>query len=79
MNICVKIVLRKCQQCRARNFFNARSTIVTLRAFFIRERYLFDLIDLINYAEMNNGFSWLLVGVDFFSKYIFNTDLLNKN
>ncbi|KAG0428928.1 KRAB-A domain-containing protein 2, partial [Dictyocoela muelleri] len=75
----IENVLRQCPQCVARNLMNTRPPITPIRAYFIRERYCFDLVDLRRYNEINDEFNWLLVGLDSFSKFAWTFALKSKN
>ncbi|XP_029653938.1 KRAB-A domain-containing protein 2-like [Octopus sinensis] len=71
-------VLQSCPICKAKNLMNTRPVIQPIRAFSVRERYIFDLIDLRHYTEFNQGYSWLLVGLDSFSKFCWTSPLKTK-
>ncbi|KAG0441836.1 Gag-Pol polyprotein, partial [Dictyocoela muelleri] len=71
-------VLRLCNICNARNLLNTRPLITPIRAYFIGERLIFDLIDLRHYSKQNSGYKWLLVGLDSFSKFAWTFALKTK-
>ena len=52
---------------------------VHIRAVACNERWQIDLVDLREFTSLNNGFSWLMVIVDVFSKYCFTRPLTNKS
>ncbi|KAF7689093.1 hypothetical protein CDIK_2890 [Cucumispora dikerogammari] len=70
---------RMCLLCDAKNFINTRPVILPIVAFFIKKRYLFDLIDLRHYSMINNDYNWMLVGLDSFSKFAWASPLKNKS
>jgi hypothetical protein len=41
-------------------------------------RWAIDLIDMTKFEGYNNGYKWILTGIDYFSKYVFATPLKNK-
>ncbi|KAF7685792.1 hypothetical protein CDIK_3459 [Cucumispora dikerogammari] len=75
----VETIGRRCPKCVARNLINTRPVILTIRGFFIKKRYLFDLIDLRHYSMINNNYNWMLMGVNSFSKFTWATPLKNKS
>ncbi|KAF7673861.1 hypothetical protein CDIK_4535, partial [Cucumispora dikerogammari] len=46
-------VKRRCPQCASRTLLNTRPIVLPIRAFFIKKTYLFDLVDLRHYSEIN--------------------------
>ena len=75
----VMAVLRRCPQCMSRNLMNTRPIVTPIRSFSVRERYIFDLIDLRSYAARNDAHKWLLVGLDSFSKFAWTRQLRLKS
>ncbi|KAF7685593.1 hypothetical protein CDIK_3658 [Cucumispora dikerogammari] len=50
----VKSVCRKCPQCVSKSLLNTKSIIRPIKSFFIKEKYLFDLVDLRHYCTLLN-------------------------
>ncbi|KAG0441054.1 SCAN domain-containing protein 3, partial [Dictyocoela muelleri] len=71
-------VLRQCSFCQSRNLLNTRPLITPIRSYFVGERFLFDLVNLRHYGDLNNGYKWLLVGLDSFSKFAWTFALKSK-
>ncbi|KCZ81906.1 hypothetical protein H312_00665 [Anncaliia algerae PRA339] len=56
-----------------------KSPITPIVAKFIRDRYIFVLIDLRIYSSENNDHKWLLVGINSFSRYCWTRPILEKS
>lgn len=72
-------VVSECEICQARRTLVTRPIIRPIVSYYIRERYLADLIDFRYYSDVNNGYKWMLVVIDSFSKFMWTVPLRDKS
>lgn len=72
-------LVKSCEICQSRRALVTRPVIRPIIAVNPRERYIADLVDLRYYEEENDGYKWLLVVVDSFSKYMWTVPLQDKS
>ena len=65
--------------CQAQRALVFRLVIAPITAQFYRERFIADFADLRYYSNQNNGFGWLFVMIDLFSKYCWTAVLFEKS
>ncbi|KAF9760633.1 SCAN domain-containing protein 3 [Nosema granulosis] len=68
-----------CEICQSRRALVTSPIIRPIIAIHQRERYIVDLVDFRYYSDVNGGFKWMLVMVDFFSKYMWTVPLKEKS
>ena len=67
----IMAVLSSCKTCQVKKLLTTKPIIKPIIHKNPRDRYLADMIDLRHYASVNNGFAWILVIIDSYSKYIY--------
>ncbi|KAF9750345.1 Pro-Pol polyprotein, partial [Nosema granulosis] len=71
-------IIGSCSICQSRRGMVTRPIIRPIIARSPRERYIADLIDFRYYSDVNDGYKWMLVVVDSFSKYMWTVSLKDK-
>ena len=72
-------VLKSCKECQAEKWMTTKKEIRPIVAKHPGVRYLIDMIDLRYYSNINDGYSWIMVGIDSFSKYAFTVKCKTKS
>lgn len=72
-------VVQRCAQCATKRLMITKPRITPIIAKSPRDRYIADCVDLRLYSEQNNGYKWLLVLVDSFSKFAVVKPLFSKS
>lgn len=75
----VSDMISECEICQSHRSLVTRPIIRPIIAKHPRERYIVDLIDFRYYSEVNDGFKWMLVMVDSFSKFMWTVPLIDKS
>ena len=75
----IMAVLKSCPSCVIRKNMNTKPLIKPIVAYGPRDRYIADLIDLSLYKDLNDGFSYLLLLVDCFSKFAICIPMKKRN
>ncbi|KAG0437352.1 Pro-Pol polyprotein [Dictyocoela muelleri] len=75
----VSATIGECEICQSHRSLVTRPTIRPIIARHPRERYIVDLIDFRYYSDVNDGFKWMLVMVDSFSKFMWTFPLHDKS
>ena len=71
-------VIRSCPACQVKRLMTTKPVITPIIAKKPRDRYLADLIDFRLYKSVNNGYGWLLIIIDSYSKYVYAVPCYRK-
>ena len=69
----------KCPNCQRMAPLTSNPGIIPIRAFRCWERVQMDVVDLSEYAHLNDGYRYLCNLIDCFSKYLFSIPMLRKD
>ena len=72
-------VVRSCIICRANKNLNTKTTYKPIIPKYPKERLIADLVNFEKYSNENNGYKYLFVGIDSFSKFAVVYPLKNKS
>jgi hypothetical protein len=69
---------KSCLSCKMHEPLKRTDPLKPIETEFVRQRYQVDLVDLSKFADMNDGYNYLMNAIDCFSKYGFSIPLKTK-
>eukprot|EP00917_Polyrhabdina_sp_WS-2016_P018091 GHVP01039046.1.p1 GENE.GHVP01039046.1~~GHVP01039046.1.p1 ORF type:complete len:227 (-),score=22.50 GHVP01039046.1:13-693(-) len=75
----VLYTLRDCQECIDTKILQTREILRPILTKTVRQRLMVELIDLRRYSSLNDGYFWILVSIDCFSKFVISVPLRTKS
>lgn len=75
----VEFVLKRCRQCALITKILPKPTSRIVTASAPRERYQAGLVDLSEYADVNDGYGWILSIMDVYSRFLMSVPLKSKS